>query len=330
MTIRKHTLQDGTVRYEARYKLNGRETNRRFTKRAAAVDWLNSMKTTKTSANIGKLTVGDAIGWYLQTQYTKRDSKTYELIKLSERIGDMRVSDLNYSVVSRILDKIQLLEKKSGEQISAASARKIYFYFKVAVQTYCNKHNISINSTAFTVKPPPAWSNQKDIRLSNELIEELIGKMKDRQGFYRDFFTGLLQTAGRKQEVLGMRFSEIKDNIWFLPSDRSKTGKSRVIPVFPALAEVIQRRRQLTDSDMVFFDAASSQMIDVFFRKNKPKTATGITFHSFRHEATCRLVEKTQLKIEEIMKITGHDEMKTFFRYYKLRPDFDLAGIHGL
>lgn len=211
MTVRKHILQDGTVRYEARYKRNGRETNRRFVKRTEASAWLNSMRNQGASANIGSLKIGEAIGWYLQTQHTKRDSKTYELLKLQEHLKNIRVSDLNHSAVGQILDKILVMQKKSGEQISAASARKIYFYLKVAVETYCNKHNISINSTAFTVKPPPAWSNQKDIRLSNEQIDQLVASMKNKQQFYKDFFTGLLQTAGRKQEVLGMKFSEIKE-----------------------------------------------------------------------------------------------------------------------
>lgn len=329
MTIRKHTLSDGTVRYEARYKRNGQETNRRFEKRAEAVQWLAVMRNQRTSANVRSLTVGETIAWHIETA-KPTGSNFYELVKLQEYCRNIRVSDLNHSVVSQILEKILDEKKRNGEPIALSTARKNYFYFKVAVESYCNRHNISINSTAFTVKPPPAWKVQKDTRITDEQIEQLVAAMKNKKQFYRDFFIGLLQTAGRKQEVLEMRFSEIKGNIWYLPAERSKTRKSRVIPILPVLAKVIERRRSETEGDLVFYDCISSQMAGVYLKRYKPAWAKDITIHTFRHEATCRLVEKTSLKMEEIMKITGHDEMKTFFRYYKLRPEFNLEGIEAL
>jgi integrase len=47
-------------------------------------------------------------------------------------------------------------------------------------------------------------------------------------------------------------------------------------------------------------------------------------FHDLRHEATCRLYEKTNLSDVLIAKVTGHRDLRTLKRYASLRGS-DLA-----
>jgi integrase len=47
-------------------------------------------------------------------------------------------------------------------------------------------------------------------------------------------------------------------------------------------------------------------------------------FHDLRHEATCRLYEKTNLPDVLIAEITGHRDLRTLKRYASLRGS-DLA-----
>ena len=41
-------------------------------------------------------------------------------------------------------------------------------------------------------------------------------------------------------------------------------------------------------------------------------------FHDLRHTGTTRMVRSGQLSIAEVMKITGHTQIKTFLRYLNL------------
>jgi integrase len=45
----------------------------------------------------------------------------------------------------------------------------------------------------------------------------------------------------------------------------------------------------------------------------------GFKFHDLRHEATCRLYEKTSLSDVLIAKITGHKDLRMLKRYASLR-----------
>jgi integrase len=51
----------------------------------------------------------------------------------------------------------------------------------------------------------------------------------------------------------------------------------------------------------------------------------GLTFHDLRHEATCRLYERTQLGDVQIARITGHKDPRMLLRYASLRGS-DLAA----
>ncbi|KJV05562.1 tyrosine-type recombinase/integrase [Methylocucumis oryzae] len=50
----------------------------------------------------------------------------------------------------------------------------------------------------------------------------------------------------------------------------------------------------------------------------------GLHFHDLRHEAVCRLYEKTTLTDLQIAKISGHKDLKMLKRYSNLRGS-DLA-----
>jgi integrase len=53
--------------------------------------------------------------------------------------------------------------------------------------------------------------------------------------------------------------------------------------------------------------------------------AADLRFHDLRHEATCRLYEKTKLSDVQIARITGHKDIRMLRRYASLRGS-DLAA----
>ena len=58
-------------------------------------------------------------------------------------------------------------------------------------------------------------------------------------------------TLARTDSIRGMRFSEIDGNIWSVPIDRMKVAAFRY-PLVPAALEIIEKRREFIDGDLVF------------------------------------------------------------------------------
>lgn len=62
-------------------------------------------------------------------------------------------------------------------------------------------------------------------------------------------------------------------------------------------------------------DFLSKRFADIFEQAG----AKGLRFHDLRHEATCRLFERTKLTETAIMKVTGHRSHRMLMRYANLR-----------
>jgi integrase len=327
MGIRKHILKSGRPSYEARFRKNGSEINRRFSNKADAVAWLNEQKGSKLKSPT-VATIGKAIDFALEKELYKIFSpRWYQAVRLKELFGKYKLIDLNYSVMLCILDKIKSLSGHidPSRPISDSSARIYYYTLKRTIEHYCDHNDIHINDRTFNVTAPASWSNVRNKRLTDEKVELLVKAMpEENQPFFRDFFFFLLQTACRRQEALGAKFSEFSDGWFEIPAWRNKTRKERRIPYFADLAAMIKRRReQFPDSELLFPDQPSLKKIGLMMQ-NARGDDPGLVLHIFRHEAVCRMVERTDWKEIDIMKITGHERQETFNRYHKLRQTMKL------
>jgi site-specific recombinase XerC len=65
-----------------------------------------------------------------------------------------------------------------------------------------------------------------------------------------------LDTGMRKSEILGLRWSEIRDGMIHLPASRTKTGKARKVPIAKTFGEELQRikEKQRSKSVVSLFD----------------------------------------------------------------------------
>jgi integrase len=72
-------------------------------------------------------------------------------------------------------------------------------------------------------------------------------------------------------------------------------------------------------------DATTASLSIRFARIFRLAGVSGLHFHDLRHEATCRLYERTTLSDVLIAKITGHKDIRMLRRYASLRGS-DLAA----
>lgn len=77
-------------------------------------------------------------------------------------------------------------------------------------------------------------------------------------------------------------------------------------------------------ANVAALDTATSELSRIFRNVFLDAQVVGLHFHDIRHEATCRLYEKTKLSDVLIAKFTGHRSIRMLQRYASLRGS-DLA-----
>jgi len=67
--------------------------------------------------------------------------------------------------------------------------------------------------------------------------------------FMGDFISALLDTGCRQGELRSLQFSQVrlKENVFLLTADKTKTRKARAVPITARLRAVLQRRQSGPD-----------------------------------------------------------------------------------
>lgn len=151
-----------------------------------------------------------------------------------------------------------------------------------------------------------------------------------------------LETAMRMREIytLGKRQVQLNKKTIFL--DQTKNGDRRQVPLssmaIKALKKYFEERSQQpggkSEQIFPFWDGnnsisnlkkVTSSVSRIWGRIFDHAGCPDLRFHDLRHEATCRLYERTTLGDVQIARITGHKNLQMLKRYANLRGS-DLAG----
>lgn len=138
-----------------------------------------------------------------------------------------------------------------------------------------------------------------------------------------------LETAMRLNEMYTLDVGQVDLARRTAFLDRSKNGSKRQVPLSSV---AIQLLRDQTDgkpsNELVFpwWDGVRAHRKETtallsaqFARIFEAAGCEDLHFHDLRHEATCRLYERTTLSDLQISKITGHKDMRMLQRYANLR-----------
>lgn len=144
------------------------------------------------------------------------------------------------------------------------------------------------------------------------------------------------ETAMRLSEMYTLTLDQVALDQRTVFLDRTKNGSKRQVPLSTVAVAALQdylRARRLPDgapAGLLFpwwdgdhgvrarhrtTDHLSKLWANIF----EAAGAQGLKFHDLRHEATSRLFERTRLTELEIMKITGHRDIRMLARYANLR-----------
>ncbi len=132
-----------------------------------------------------------------------------------------------------------------------------------------------------------------------------------------------LDTAMRRGEMFKVCWKDVNfsTNEIYIPQTNTKTEEARTVGITPRLREELEQLWEVSpkDLDSTVFGVGNSI-------KTAWKTACSLSnikdfrFHDCRHTATTRMIASGSPHTE-VMKITGHSQLKTFLRYLNITSE---------
>lgn len=163
---------------------------------------------------------------------------------------------------------------------------------------------------------------ERDRRLEREEEARLIGAL---DGDMLLLVMLALETAMRMSEIYTLTADQIDLPQRTVFLDKTKNGDKRQVPLSSTAIDLL---RDMPDAGPLLPSLwqeggsrrnATNRISVRFARAADAIGAPDLRFHDLRHEATCRLYERTKLSDLQIAKITGHRDLKMLRRYANLR-----------
>jgi len=119
---------------------------------------------------------------------------------------------------------------------------------------WCVDRGILEVSPAERVKRPKDEVS-RDRVLSDPELRLVVLALRQLDWPWREFLSLTLLTGQRREEIAGMRWSEVdldaSDPVWVLPAARVKNGKIHAVPLVPAVVALIRDARRIEGSEFV-------------------------------------------------------------------------------
>ena len=143
----------------------------------------------------------------------------------------------------------------------------------------------------------------------------------------------LLYTGARKREILDARWDEIDlhRHILTIPAARSKSKKTRHIPLSDAAVSLLRSIPRENDMPWVFFNPVTRRpLVSIFYAWNSIRKKVGlpdVRLHDLRHSYASFLVNAGR-SLYEVQKLLGHHDPKVTMRYAHLSPQAMLEAVN--
>jgi integrase len=168
-----------------------------------------------------------------------------------------------------------------------------------------------------------ASENERDRVLSLTEEFDLLNACVGKRAHLRPVIICALDTAMRRGEMFQMRWKDVNfaTGEIFIPQTNTKTEEARTVGMTSRLREELEHLWRFSPQD---------RNLLVFGLTNTVKTAwkticelahiEDFHLHDCRHTATTRMIASGSAHTE-VMKITGHKQLKTFLRYLTITPE---------
>lgn len=155
--------------------------------------------------------------------------------------GDRPISEITRADVKELL-------RKKARTSPVAANRMLALIGKIF--NWALDEEIITASPAVRIKTEPEVA--RDRVLNEEELRE-VWKACDQLGYpFGPLIQFLTVTAQRRGEVASMRWSEIENSDWKIPSERTKGGAGHLVPLSPIAIDILQTLPRFAGGDFVF------------------------------------------------------------------------------
>lgn len=156
--------------------------------------------------------------------------------------------------------------------------------------------------------------------LSLDEEQRLLAACTGRREHLKSLLICALDTAMRRGEIFKMQWKHINllTNEIYIPQTNTKTEDARTVGITPRLRRELESLWEVSikDPDATVFGITTT--VKTAFRAACVEAGIeNFRFHDCRHTATTRMIASGSSHTE-VMKITGHSQLKTFLRYLNM------------
>ncbi len=150
----------------------------------------------------------------------------------------------------------------------------------------------------------------------------LLNECKDEREHIKPILICALDTAMRPEEIYKLIWSDIDflNGIIIIRAENTKTETERIVGITPRLKDELERLWEQSPKELNFTVFGVRSIKTAFKTACRKAEIKNFRFRDCRHTATTRMVN-SGMPQAEIMKTTGHTQLKTFLRYVNLTAE---------
>lgn len=292
-------------------------------------------------------------------EYLRSESVPISEVKLlgnvRSNIGNLKTSDLSYNWADAWTRQL-----KRQDNLAPSTIRHRHGALARCLDWMCRKHPEILGTNplrllkrgfaTYTAEDKkyvlakggtPKIDVERNRRLDEEEEKRILAILKDLPE-EKTFFVLALESAMRMRECYTLDLDQVSLQKRTVHLVRTKNGDSREVPLSSTAVSLLktyitQQRSIISqrggrlfsfwngDRSVYTLDATTALISITYGQIFKAARVGDFHFHDLRHEATCRLYQKTSLSDVLIARITGHRNLRMLQRYASLRGS-DLAA----
>lgn len=287
-----------------------------------------------------------------KTVYKKglNKQKEYRIGFLQYHLETLTIKTLNHERIQKFFDLLLVTEippprnrkiihklYNGGEvkTYSPATVRKYFYDLKTVLEWWAFRHGFELGNRFQRQSTYENWkARERRISADDEasLYKACEAMYKSPEQWKQLIRLGL-ETAMRVSELKNLKNGSVflHDDKRYIAvmSETNKMKENRSVPLskkaVQVLTEILTKKEEAgsLDPEERVFNLLPLATFSASFKKITHRAKVDIVAGDMRHEALCRLFEKTELSVIEIALMSGHSSVDTLKEYVKkLRPSF--------
>lgn len=208
------------------------------------------------------------------------------------------------------------------------------------VYKYAIEHELYFGNIPTTNVKTPNKDNKRSRYLTKEEAKKLLDELALHSPQLHDMALISLYTGMRAGEIRKLKWENILWNTDRINAKWRKNGGNDLLPIHQKVREILERRKQQSDSDLVFksedgnmlkaISGTYKKVVDKLgFNKGITDETQKVVFHTLRHTYASWLV-MSGVDLYTVQRLMGHKDIKMTQRYAHLAPGYLEKAVNSL